>query len=214
MKFVDLTQTISPNMQVYPGTEPPVFQLACTIEKDGFKEVKMQFYSHTGTHMDSPAHIFTNGKSLDKFPIDSFYGKGVLVDCTNVEEGKEITEDYIAQIEDNLNEAEFILFYTGWDKKWGDNRYFEGFPTISTQLADRLCKLNIKGIGIDAISVEPVTSINLEIHQKILGQEILIIENLTGLEALIGKEFSISAFPLKTTEADGSPIRAVAFIEE
>lgn len=97
---------------------------------------------------------------------------------------------------------------------FANGRFLDKFPTISIQLADKLCKLNIKGIGIDAISVESETDINLEIHQKILSQEILIIENLTGLEALIGKEFSISAFPLKTVEADVSPIRAVAFIEE
>ncbi|NTV19325.1 MAG: cyclase family protein, partial [Bacteroidales bacterium] len=38
MKIIDLTQTISSEMPVYPGTEPPVIKDATTIEKDGFAE--------------------------------------------------------------------------------------------------------------------------------------------------------------------------------
>ena len=54
MRVIDLTHTISENMPVYPGTEPPVLAGANTYEKDGFKETKLTMYTHTGTHMDPP----------------------------------------------------------------------------------------------------------------------------------------------------------------
>lgn len=57
MRVIDLTHTISENMPVYPGTEPPVLAGANTYEKDGFKETKLTMYTHTGTHMDPPAHL-------------------------------------------------------------------------------------------------------------------------------------------------------------
>lgn len=60
MRVVDLTQTISPEMPVYPGTETPNFVSANTYEKDGFKETKISFYTHTGTHVDPPVHLFAN----------------------------------------------------------------------------------------------------------------------------------------------------------
>ena len=38
MKVLDLTHTITPDMPVYPGTEPPTFAPANTYEKDGFRD--------------------------------------------------------------------------------------------------------------------------------------------------------------------------------
>ena len=38
MKVIDLTNVISEEMPVYPGTEKPKLQQANTYEKDGFKE--------------------------------------------------------------------------------------------------------------------------------------------------------------------------------
>ena len=68
MKMLDLTHCITLEMPVYPGTEPPRLTAACTMEKDGFRETLLEMYSHTGTHMDAPAHMLPNGRTLDDFP--------------------------------------------------------------------------------------------------------------------------------------------------
>jgi len=47
------------------------------------------------------------------------------------------------------------------------------------------------------------------VHKILLGGEILIIENLTNMEALEGKNFTIYAFPIKL-QIDGAPVRVVA----
>ena len=80
MKIIDLTHTISPDMLVYPGTEPPVLTTESTIEETGFLEKKITMFSHTGTHMDAPAHIIKDAKTLDLLPIEQFYGKAFLLD--------------------------------------------------------------------------------------------------------------------------------------
>ena len=49
MKMLDLTHCITPEMPVYPGTEPPRLTAACTMERDGFRETLLEMYSHTGT---------------------------------------------------------------------------------------------------------------------------------------------------------------------
>jgi kynurenine formamidase len=48
VKLFDLSHTISSTMPVYPGTEPPVIETACTLEGDGFLEKKISLYSHIG----------------------------------------------------------------------------------------------------------------------------------------------------------------------
>jgi kynurenine formamidase len=67
MKVIDLTHTISEDMLVYPGIEKPKLTTANTYVKDGFKETLLQMYSHVQTHIDPPAHIFANRKTLDPF---------------------------------------------------------------------------------------------------------------------------------------------------
>ena len=68
MKAIDLTHIITEDMPVYPGTEPPKLTPANSYEKDGFKETLLSLYTHTGTHIDPPAHIFPDGRTLDEFP--------------------------------------------------------------------------------------------------------------------------------------------------
>ena len=83
MKPFDLTHTISPNMPVYPGTEPPVFTTGCSIDETGFLEKKITLFSHTGTHIDAPAHLLKGHKTLDMLPIEHFYGPALLLNFTD-----------------------------------------------------------------------------------------------------------------------------------
>jgi kynurenine formamidase len=45
-------------------------------------------------------------------------------------------------------------------------------------------------------------------------REVPIIENLVGLKALRGKRFRFFGLPLKMDGATGSPIRAVALVDD
>ena len=75
MKVIDLTHTITEDMPVYPGTEQPRLTPANSYDKDGFRETLIRMYSHTGTHIDPPAHIFPEGRTLDSFPPEQFLGR-------------------------------------------------------------------------------------------------------------------------------------------
>ena len=132
MKVIDLTHTISEDMPVFPGSETPKLTTKSTYEKDGFKETLLQMYSHVGTNMDQPAHIFTNRKTLDQFSPEQFIGKALVVDCRDLKEGQVIAMDKI-----NIDKAKlagFLLFNLGWDKHFKDETYFNDFPYNSRKL--------------------------------------------------------------------------------
>jgi len=207
MKCIDLTHAISPGMPVYPGTETPRFYKRCTIEKDGFDERQLVFFSHTGTHVDSPSHILKDGITLDRIPLEQFFGPAVVLDATSCT-GSEIGVDMLRPLAGK--KVDFVIFYTGWSHKWGKPEYFSGFPVPSEETASVLARSGIKGVGIDTISVDPVGSTSLSIHKILLNQGVLIIENLTNLEYLLNQVFILCCFPLKMESADGSPVRAVA----
>jgi arylformamidase len=89
---------------------------------------------------------------------------------------------------------------------YGSPEYFQKYPAIPNNVANYLIEKAIKIVGIDSCSVDHK---EFNAHKLFLQNEILIIENLTNLSMLSGKDFNIIAFPLNVS-LDGSPIRVVA----
>lgn len=213
MRVIDLTHVISPDMPVYPGTEGPKFLPANSYEKDGFKETLLSFYTHTGTHMDPPAHLFAGRTTLDAFPASHFVGKAVVIDCSDLREGDRITMDHVRR-NPAAQEAEYLLFRTGWDRYWGMERYFGDYPCITPEVAEYLTASGKKGVGLDTIGLDPIADVNLTLHKQLFREhDIVIIENLTNLEQLGSDPVTFCALPLKHQDADGSPIRAIAILD-
>lgn len=138
MKVIDLTHTICKGMPVYPGTEGPKLDVANTYEQHGFKETLLTMFSHTGTHMDSPMHLFADGISLDLMSAEHFVGQGLVIDCSDLKEGQKITMKHINSVREKSDQAEFILFHTSWDKHWGTDLYFGNYPYMTEEVADYL----------------------------------------------------------------------------
>ena len=214
MRVIDLTHTIESGMPVYPGTEPPILEPANTYDRDGFRETKISMYSHTGTHMDPPAHLFRDRTTLDAFPPEQFIGKALVIDCTSLKEGEPITMDHLSRYGTKAETADFLLFYLGWDARWGSDAYFGDYPCIDDSVLEYILEGSYKGIGFDVIGLDPIADGNLTRHKKLFQtRDIINIENLCNL-GLCGNElFWFSCFPLKIRDCDGSPIRAVAWFE-
>ena len=79
MAIIDLSHFLEADMPFYPGTELPVFEERASIEMDGYREKKIALCSHTGTHMDAPAHIVAGAKTLDQLPVETFCGDAFLL---------------------------------------------------------------------------------------------------------------------------------------
>jgi len=83
---------------------------------------------------------------------------------------------------------------------------------LTPEAAEYLVSCNLKGIGLDCISVDGVASEMLPIHHILLGAGLVIVENLTNLSALPGDGFNFCCFPLAIEDADGSPVRALGLV--
>ena len=200
-------------MPVYPGTETPKLETANTYETDFFKETKMTMYTHTGTHMDPPAHIFAGRTTLDQFPPEQFAGRALVIDCRDLQAGQAITMDYIRKYGKKAEQADFLLFNLGWDKFWGTDTYFGDFPCMDMEVLDYIMAGTYKGIGVDALSIDPID--DLTRHRILFREtEIVNIENLKDLHLCGDDLFFFTCYPLKLADCDGSPVRAVAYFDE
>lgn len=208
--IIDLTHTIAPDMPLYPGTPKPFLTASGTMTRDGWRETTIQISSHAGTHMDAPSHLLQNGSSLDVLPVSQFCGRAAVLDISDLPEGSVVTASYLQERRDILGSADFALFYTGFERKWDTPEFYGNFPVLDGGAARFLVSLGLKGVGTDALSVDPVGGKELSAHRTLLGGGLVILENLC-LGKLIGRsDIMLFALPLKFAHADGAPIRAVA----
>jgi kynurenine formamidase len=219
MKIIDLTHQISENMPMYPGTDAPTLHTACSYDEHGFAETLIGLYSHTGTHIDAPSHLYANGTTLDKYPIEQFVGNALVIDCRNLSKGAEIPMALLYDKGDALWSADFLLFLTGHSHLWGTPCYFAHYPVPSQEVVEWVNQRKLKGIGIDAPSFDPVSSEDeqtveqLPNHRAILKtNRTVLIENLCKLEDIGDEMCMLYALPLYTIDADGAPARIIAVV--
>lgn len=207
MKTIDLSHLIHTGMPVYPGDETPNVRRTRFIKRDGFAETSLNLTTHVGTHVDTPAHLFTEAPTLDRLGPDNFTGWGAVLDLTALA-NPVIQQPDLVPLAD-MDNLDFVLLRTGWDQHWKTDRYYKEFPALSETSARFLAGLGLKGVGFDTPSPDPVDSANLPAHHILLDHGLVIVENLTRLGDLPAESFVFCCLPLRLLDGEASPCRAV-----
>lgn len=207
MVLIDLTMPLTPETPVYPGDAEPKFETAGVMARDGWNDHVLHMGNHTGTHIDAPSHMVERGKSLNQFPVDRFFGRGVLVDGT-----ERVTVSSLEKYE--IEPKDIVLVYTAASENYNAPDYYEKVPPIEVDAAEWLGDRHVSMVGFDAGTSDYGSKHDppFGIHRALLSRDVLIIENLIGLRELIGKIFRVFAFPL-AMEIDGAPMRVIAEVE-
>ena len=209
--ILDLTHTIREDMPVYPGSPQPVFQPTGNLLRNGYRETLIQFASHTGTHMDAPSHMLSHGSTLDVLPVSQFCGRAQVVDVSALPPGGIITAEFLRSLNGAVLSTDFVLFYTGWERRWGTDAYFEDtFPVPDKEAAQYLVSCGLKGVGTDALSVDTLATPERPAHKTLLGGGLVIVESLCLKKVMGRKDMRFFALPMKFMDADGAPVRAIA----
>lgn len=79
MHLIDLSKTLEHGMNGYPGDPPVHIRVVQTIEEQGWVLRQLRMGSHAGTHVDVPSHMHEDGATLDKLPLERFFGKAQKV---------------------------------------------------------------------------------------------------------------------------------------
>jgi arylformamidase len=203
MKYIDLTRSFGETLPVYPGDPHPEIITLNTVANDGFTGSEVTTGMHVGTHMDAPLHFIAGGKKMHEMPVEKFFGRGVLIDARDKEEiDVELLDGLV------LHKGDIVLIVTGWASCFEEEKYFTDYPYITVGFAEMLVKTGVSIVGTDSASPDHEP---FETHKKLLGNDVLIIENLVDLEKLLEvKEFSIVALPAKY-ETEATPVRVVAY---
>ncbi len=213
MHLIDLSQEISPKTQVFPTYPTPYFMLWTKRDIYGFEAEIMMMAVHTGTHVDAPYHFTSEGRRISEVNPGSLIGEAVVVDLSWAGERELITLPTFLKALNRagteLREGDIVLVRTGWDRHLGEERYITGYPGLAKDVAEFLSSKKIAVLGVDTPNPDHPDDTAFPVHNTLLPKEILIIENLTGLDCIPRQRMQFIGLPLKLKGLSGSPIRAV-----
>ena len=202
VKYIDLSYDITNDMPVHPYDDKVSLYQDKFLDKDEYNLFKLEIGMHSGTHIDTPMHMTDKLTYISEIPLTRFIGKGCLLDVRG--------EDLIGfkkEYDELISENDTVILYTDHSRKYGTKDYYADHPVVSEDLADFLIDRKINMLGMDLPSPDKYP---FEIHKKLFDNDILIIENLTNLDKLLGqKNIEIIALPLKI-RAEASMARVVA----
>ncbi len=176
-----------------------------------FEITEMQFQTSVGTYLDAPAHRFPGRRDISDLGLPELIRDGTVVDVRG-REPYDAVEPSVLPDAASIDGAA-VLFNFGWDQHWGTEAY-RSYPYISEALIDRLVAENVALVGVDTINVDDDRNLDRPAHTAFLDEDILVVENLRGLDALHGERFRFYAIPVKAADTAAMPVRAFAELKE
>lgn len=227
--IIDLTYSLNSSNAYWPGQlySPFKYEIVATLENDGVFSGMYSTPEHLGTHIDAPNHFENNQISVDKIKLESLIGYAAVIDISVKAADN---ADYQLTIEDitlweksngQIQNGSIVLLNTGWWKRWNDyNKYKNAdkdnilhFPGYSADAARFLTeKRNVKGIGIDTLSVDYGISSGFIVHHIINGKGKYILENVANLDRLPPKGAILVIAPIKIEGGSGGQTRIWAIL--
>jgi len=208
-RIIDLSYELEPATPVYPGDAGVEIGILETTSskvagRRALNNSRISVSIHTGTHMDAPFHFFEDGRTIDQVPLERFCGPAL---CVDLEGAQTIDAAKLKPLAEKIRRQPKVILHTGWAARWKTPDFFTGHPCLTEDGAQFLVDAGVHLIGLDTPSVDlpPFPA-----HLVLLGNDVVIVENLRNLDAIPQELFELIVLPLKIAGRDGSPVRAIA----
>jgi arylformamidase len=222
MRIVDLTVPIGPGTLSPPSVN---LQLKVTPRFRGpgyWRASSVEMVLHTGSHVDFSAHVRAGGETAIDVSLDRFSGEALVVNVGPCEPSHGVSVADLEKAVPEIRPGDIVLVRTDWtDRMWGQfPDYYLTSPYCTPEAARWLVAKKPKAIGFDCFSeysarLPDFTSEDFVIHKIILESGVYYFQQMTNLGALpADRRFTFFAPCLKMREAEGSPARFFALLEE
>lgn len=207
MKIFDISRPLFNGLAPWPGDTAFHFELKWKMAEGATVNVgAVTMGVHNGSHADAPFHFQEGADTIEGMSLETYFGEAVVVDLTNQFKDGERREITIADLGPAANSAPRLLLKTG---VWKDPKIFpEWIPVIASDVPKWLGAHNVKLLGLDLPSVDPIEAKVLVNHHALAAASIAIVESLdlSGVEA---GTYHFSALPLRINGGDAAPVRAI-----
>ena len=193
MKIYDISQEVF-SCQVYPGDPAPEKEMLTTMDSgDLYNLTAFRMCAHNGTHIDAPCHFIKDGKTVDAICLEAVVGMAYVAEHQGIVSGDDAAKIMEKAKAQNVEAARRILI--------------KGDAEVSSEAAKVFAGSGILLLGNESQTIGPEDE-PMEVHQLLLGADVILLEGIRLSEAPEGCYF-LNAAPLNLAGADGAPCRAI-----
>jgi arylformamidase len=205
VRIYDVTLPLQEGLQQWPG-DPAMERevLASLASGDGYDLSRLSLGSHSGTHVDAPAHMIPGGITVDQIPMGHLLGPArvaQLADAAVIQAADlaalDLPEGCRRLLLKTANSARSVLHCRAFQPD---------YVTLSVDAARWLVARGIALVGIDALSVDLPDEDAA--HHVLLGAGVVIVEGVDLAEVPAG-DYWLCCLPLPIAGGDGAPARVV-----
>lgn len=199
----DVTVPLVPGLPVYPGDPPFEIEPVQRLGSGPFSLSRMSLATHTGTHVDAPAHFVPGGATIDLLPLEILLGKARVVEVP-ARERIDRADLEPQDLRDDLR----ILLKTRMSGQMLKPGFQEDHLYLSGDAAAYLAQVGLKLVGFDYLSVDRYGAQDYPAHHALLEAGVIIVEGLDLSEVEPG-EYDMACLPLRVADGDGAPARVI-----
>lgn len=230
MTLIDLSREIHHKMARLPNHPMVIIAPFTTHDEKRVAEgytfssavTSLNMGDHTGTHVDAPVHFDDDpgATSIDEMPLERFFTEAVCLDLSHKPLKSDISILDLEEAEEragvSIQPKDTVLLHMDFYRRtYGTDAYITDFPGLTKTSATWLGGKGIGMFGVEAASPGRPGRNNFEVHHVCRDMGFTHVEGLVNLDRLLGKgRFRFIGFPLKIKRGTGSPIRAVAWLDE
>jgi arylformamidase len=200
--LIDITRPMYSGMPVYPGDPAVRLEKLADIALGAQYDLsQLSFCLHSGTHLDAPRHVRADGLTVDRAPLSSF---DLLAEVIDTRPAPVILPEHFKRLERVRGKA---LLFKNLGRP-GDTAGFDERVPIAEEAARAIAELGVALVGTEYMDVESVDASGLPVHHILAAANVWILENL-DLSGVEPGQYRLMCFPLKLSDAEASPCRAV-----
>jgi len=192
-----------------------------TIEKDDANVTMMELTSHTGTHLDTPAHVIADGMTLTDLHAEDFVFHSPKVFDVRLGDTEIVQPEHLEPFVSQGQGADLLLFRFGCAevRRTDPKRFSTKRPGFGVESAEFL-RANfpaMRALGMDVPSLSCIEHLDrtFRAHHALLGgagRRFLVIEDM-NLEYDLSTLRSVVVAPLLVERIDGGPCTIIGELD-
>jgi len=224
-KVQDLTHVFRVGSPMFPGVPRPSKTVHVTVPVDGFYGQIWNFWEHTGTHLDVPAHFVVGGRTTPQLTLDELMAPIAVID---ISARAASNPDTVVTIDDlrryerkhrKIQRGSLVAMNSGWDARVGSEAAYRNtdasgtmhFPGFSKDAVDWLiAERSIGAIAVDTLSLDPGNATAFVAHVALLAANRFGLENVANLSRIPPAGASAFVGVIPWEDGSGGPARVVA----
>ncbi|MFH1070307.1 MAG: cyclase family protein [Candidatus Glassbacteria bacterium] len=205
-RVYDITVALGLEAPVYPGDPAYERSLVFSMNRGDEADVsRLALCSHSGTHIDLPAHFIQLSPTVEALPPEEFI---LPVRVIEVADPLVVTAEELAGYDLSSRPALLCKTRNSTSGLVVTPQFSEEYVYFSAEAAEHCVMVGLRLVGLDYYSVDGFGAEGYPAHRILLEAGLYVLEGI-NLAAVPPGDYTLICLPLRLDGCEASPVRAV-----